>query len=202
MKKSKQYSIGVDYGTNSVRAVLVDLADGRECATSVFGYPGGKEGILLDARDPNLARQRPGDYVRGFDRTVSLILAEAGKRIRGLTAEALQKMQAYRWPGNVRELKNAIERAVVLTRTEWIEADDLVLSSLPIAHESGEIVRPHPPPTHRTLDEVEKWHIQTTLDAENWNKSRSAAILGIERSTLDRKIRRYDLKPPPPAREE
>lgn len=87
MKKSKQYSIGVDYGTNSVRAVLVDLADGRECATSVFGYPGGKEGILLDARDPNLARQRPGDYLRGFDRTVSAILAEACKRIRGFSPD-------------------------------------------------------------------------------------------------------------------
>ena len=55
------YAIGLDYGTNSVRAVVVDCADGRTLGTHVFDYPSGAQGILLDARDPHLARQNPAD---------------------------------------------------------------------------------------------------------------------------------------------
>ncbi len=62
----KTYSLGLDYGTNSVRALIVDCADGREVAAGVATYRSGEEGVLLDARDPNLARQNPGDYAAGF----------------------------------------------------------------------------------------------------------------------------------------
>ena len=75
----KQYAIGIDYGTNSVRALLVDVADGSEVATSVYDYPGGKEGILLDPRDPNLARQDPADYIEGFTRCVRGAVRAAAK---------------------------------------------------------------------------------------------------------------------------
>ena len=61
-----QFAIGVDYGTNSVRALVVDVADGREIATAVYDYPSGDAGVLLDERDPNLARQNPADYIEGF----------------------------------------------------------------------------------------------------------------------------------------
>ena len=64
------YSIGVDYGTNSVRALVVDLRDGREVGVSVYPYPHGTDGVLLDPKDPNLARQSPADYIRGFLKTV------------------------------------------------------------------------------------------------------------------------------------
>lgn len=67
-------SLGLDYGTNSVRALLVDVATGEEIATSVFNYPTGEAGILLDRRDPNLARQNPADYVEGFYATVREVL--------------------------------------------------------------------------------------------------------------------------------
>jgi L-ribulokinase len=56
----------VDYGTNSVRALVVDVADGSEIGTYVYNYPSGEAGILLDSRDPNLARQNPADYIEGF----------------------------------------------------------------------------------------------------------------------------------------
>lgn len=69
-----KYSLGLDYGTNSVRALLVDVADGREVATSVYNYPSGESGVLLDARDPNLARQNPEDYFAGFYATVAEVL--------------------------------------------------------------------------------------------------------------------------------
>ncbi|MEO1498338.1 MAG: ribulokinase [Planctomycetota bacterium] len=64
-------AIGVDYGTNSVRALAVDIDTGAELATHVFRYPSGEAGILLDPADPNVARQHPGDYLEGFRVAVS-----------------------------------------------------------------------------------------------------------------------------------
>jgi L-ribulokinase len=62
----RRFAIGVDYGTNSVRALVVDVADGSQWGTHVFDYPSGQAGILLDPKDPNLARQNPADYIDGF----------------------------------------------------------------------------------------------------------------------------------------
>jgi L-ribulokinase len=71
------YTIGLDYGTNSVRALIVDCADGREIGTCVIEYPSGEQGILLDPADHNLARQHPGDYLVGVEQAVAGALGEA-----------------------------------------------------------------------------------------------------------------------------
>lgn len=73
------YTIGIDYGTNSVRAVVVDCADGRVVGTSVFEYPSGEQGVLLDARQPHLARQNPADYIEGARASVTGALAEGAR---------------------------------------------------------------------------------------------------------------------------
>ena len=73
------YSIGIDYGTNSVRAIVVRVSDGKEIGTAVFDYPSGQQGILLDPADHNLARQHPGDYVVGLHESVTAALTEAEK---------------------------------------------------------------------------------------------------------------------------
>ncbi len=73
----KGFTIGVDYGTNSVRAVVVSCADGRVVGTRVFEYPSGDQGVLLDPRQPHLARQNPADYIAGLSASVSGALAEA-----------------------------------------------------------------------------------------------------------------------------
>jgi len=83
---AKQFAIGVDYGTNSVRALVVDVADGREVGTYVYDYPSGKDGILLDPKDPNLARQNPADYIEGFYVSVREAL-EVAKKKRGFRAD-------------------------------------------------------------------------------------------------------------------
>ncbi|MGE5127630.1 MAG: ribulokinase [Betaproteobacteria bacterium] len=75
----RAYTIGIDFGTNSVRALVVDCADGRELGTAVFAYPSGYQGILLDPRDPHLARQNPADYVLGLEKSVIGALAAAEK---------------------------------------------------------------------------------------------------------------------------
>jgi L-ribulokinase len=82
----RRFAIGVDYGTNSVRALVVDVADGSEIASSVFDYPSGEAGILLDPKDPNLARQNPADYIEGFYASVSGAVANA-KKVRGFKPE-------------------------------------------------------------------------------------------------------------------
>jgi len=73
------YTIGVDFGTNSVRAIVIDCADGRIVGSQVFDYPSGEQGILLDARDPHLARQNPADYLAGLRASVSGALESAGR---------------------------------------------------------------------------------------------------------------------------
>jgi len=71
------FTLGVDYGTNSVRAVVVDCRDGRIVGTRVFQYPSGDQGVLLDSRDPHLARQRPADYLEGLRASVTGALQDA-----------------------------------------------------------------------------------------------------------------------------
>jgi L-ribulokinase len=80
-----KYAIGVDYGTNSVRALLVDVANGREIATAIWGYEHGTQGVIL-GNDPNLARQHPADYLKGFGVTVKAVLAQAKRKLKGFSA--------------------------------------------------------------------------------------------------------------------
>lgn len=81
-----RYTLGLDYGTNSVRALLVNTANGKEVATAVWGYEHGEAGVIL-GRDPNLARQHPADYVKGAEITIKKALAEAKRTVRGFTPE-------------------------------------------------------------------------------------------------------------------
>ena len=75
-------SLGLDFGTNSVRALLVEVANGAELATAVHAYETGKEGIILDSADPDLARQNPADYIRGIEAAVKSLLAAVRKADR------------------------------------------------------------------------------------------------------------------------
>jgi len=79
MSKNKKFSIGVDYGTNSVRAIIVDITDGTEIASAVYQYPSGDAGVIIDPKNPLLARQNPADYINGFYRSVSQAVKKAKK---------------------------------------------------------------------------------------------------------------------------
>lgn len=85
-KAARRFAIGVDYGTNSVRALVADVANGAEVATFVYNYPSGEQGILLDPKDPNLARQNPADYIEGFIKSVRGAVKAAAKD-KGFSAE-------------------------------------------------------------------------------------------------------------------
>src|SRR5882762_1850414 len=79
-----RYTIGLDYGTNSVRALIVNVVDGSEAGTAIWNYERGDQGVIL-SRDPNLARQHPADYVKG-----------AARAIRGALVDARQKARAFK----------------------------------------------------------------------------------------------------------
>jgi L-ribulokinase len=85
---TRRFAIGVDFGTNSVRALVVDASDGREIAVHVTDYPSGEAGVLLDPRDPNLARQNPADYIHGFHDAVGGALRAAASE-PGFSADAV-----------------------------------------------------------------------------------------------------------------
>jgi len=76
------YTIGLDYGTNSVRCLIVDVSNGDELGTSVHEYETGEAGIILDPSDHNLARQNPADYIKGLRVTIKEAAAEANKSSR------------------------------------------------------------------------------------------------------------------------
>jgi L-ribulokinase len=82
---SAKYTIGLDYGTNSVRALMVNVANGAEVASAVWNYAHGTQGVIL-SRDPNLARQHPADYVKGAEITIKEVLATAKESVNGFSA--------------------------------------------------------------------------------------------------------------------
>jgi len=150
---------------------------------------------VLEIVVPGL-RKRPEDIPELAEFFLRRFSDETGSNLQGYTPRAMEQLLRYRWPGNVRELKNVIERAVVLATGEYVDHEDLVLSTLKTAGdtetgaEPSNFGRGYEP---QSLADIEREHILRTLNSTGWNKSRAAGILGIERSTLDRKIRRYEL---------
>jgi DNA-binding NtrC family response regulator len=104
-----------------------------------------------------------------------------------LAPRTLELLLGYHWPGNVRELENAIERALLISRE-----DDLPPEAFPFQ------VNPTRPIYGQRLEDIERVHIEKILAETNWNLSRSARLLDIDRTTLYNKIRRYGLKEPDP----
>jgi len=147
---------------------------------------------VLEILVPSL-RKRPEDIVPLATHFLERFRAETGRKIQGFTPAAISQLLAYRWPGNVRELKNVVERAVVLCRGEYIDQQDLLLSNLSTAGDTTEQKPLDAGFRPVSLEEMERQHIWSTLNYASWNKSRTAVLFGIERSTLDRKIRRYGL---------
>lgn len=78
--REKKYSIGIDYGTNSVRAVVVDIRNGNVVGEDVFAYPSGNAGVIVDAKNPNQARQNPADYVQGLRTVLKKAVQDASLR--------------------------------------------------------------------------------------------------------------------------
>ena len=140
-------------------------------------------------------RRRPEDIEPLARHFLARFAAETGRPVRDFSAEALDAMLSYHWPGNIRELRNCVERAVVLSTAETIDVHELALSHLSSPGDTGRISSPKLAAfVPQTIDEVEHRHVMATLAAVGGNKTKAATILGIERSTLDRKLARWAKK--------
>jgi len=119
--------------------------------------------------------------------------AREGSAMRGIAEEAMGVLLNYPWPGNVRELENAVERAVVLGHGEKLRAADLPQQ----VHRRADDHHP-PVPAHLTLEEMEKLAITQALRLTGGNKSEAAERLGIHRTSIYDKMRRYGIEWPLP----
>jgi DNA-binding NtrC family response regulator len=124
---------------------------------------------------PLLARHFAEHFARAMSR-----------QAMALSPATLEALRSYPWPGNVRELQNAIERAVVVGSGPTLEPADLPVR----------VTESPSAPAPGSLAEAERAHIQSVLEGQSWNISRSARILDVDRVTLYNKIRRYALKKP------
>ena len=150
-------------------------------------------------------RERGDDVLRIADHFVAHFAEKTARLIEGLTPAARDRLLSHPWPGNVRELKNVIERAVVLGNTAVIDVDDLALPTSrsandPVARtlDQADTAKDRPSGNDTelpSLAELERRHLLEVLRRTGGNKSRAAAVLGIERSTLDRKLKRQGITP-------
>jgi DNA-binding NtrC family response regulator len=144
-------------------------------------------------------RERLGDIPLLAGNFLRRFCKESGREVVGFTEEAMGALQRYNWPGNVRELENAIERAMVLCRRPQIDIEDLpeVLQTTAMAQIVNSAVAAEipdsPQPLEAALQGPERRIIEAALKRNAWNRQATAAELGINRTTLYKKMRKYRL---------
>ena len=114
---------------------------------------------------------------------------QIGKEIKNIDPEAMDVLRQYSWPGNVRELENVIERAVILARDDTIMIQNLPEDLLELSVQTFRRTGPHLP----TLEDQEIKYIEWVLEQTGWNKTKAAEILGIDRASLWRKLKRHGI---------
>ncbi len=119
---------------------------------------------------------------------VERISAEIGREVVDIDEAALRLLASYDWPGNVRELENAVERAIAISRDKILSEDDFSFLRRRAEERAG-----WAPPPNLPLKDIERRAIETTLDRTGGNVKAAAEVLGIDRSTLYDKIKRYDI---------
>jgi len=140
-------------------------------------------------------RERSEDIPLMAHAFLKMFAENNAKVIKGFTPQAMQKLASYSWPGNVRELMNAVERAVVLCRTETIGEEDLIFTMADQALSREVLSAGQKMPVasgNRSLEEIEKQSILEALQSCRGNKSEAARRLGITRKTLRKRLHKYE----------
>ncbi len=131
-------------------------------------------------------RERVEDIPLLVEHFISVLRRQTGKQVEGITAQALNKLKQHGWPGNVRELQNAVERAFVTAKGKLITTDELEFLApkrIPVVTSPS-----------LSLAEIEKMHIENVLKECDSNISMAAKVLGIDRTTLYNKMKKYGIE--------
>ncbi|MBT5020203.1 sigma 54-interacting transcriptional regulator [Planctomicrobium sp.] len=170
-------------------------------------------------------RERPDDISAIAQHFVQRFSSKSNSKIKGFCTPAIQKLKSHPWPGNVRELRNVVERAVILSDNEILQPEDIVLTTLRLEEEATGLVTPVLSATVKeesvetsvdpmvdlfgsfiqreiSLDDIDRYYIEAVLDSTGWNKSKASRILQIERTTLDRRLKKYGISRPDDAEDE
>ena len=145
-------------------------------------------------------RERQEDIPLLADHFMAMLAREYGRRSKAFEADAVIALRHYAWPGNVRELRNVVERLMIMVSGDRISSRDLSfldqgLTPGPDAQAAD--VRPAVTgPLHEARDQFEREYIVRALAAQQGNISRTAEVLGVERSNLYRKMRGFGIAPP------
>ncbi len=142
-----------------------------------------------------LLRERKEDIPLLAQHFLSTFAEKNRKQIKGFTPQAMDQLLKYDWPGNVRELMNAVERAVVLSRSEYLDEQDLPLAIKDALSAEEKFPSRDAVPADLPLEDVEKATILKTLESTDGNKSEAARRLGITRKTLHKKLKKYGMMP-------
>jgi two-component system, NtrC family, nitrogen regulation response regulator NtrX len=142
-------------------------------------------------------RERRADVPLLAGHFMAMLAREYGRRPKTFDASASAALQQYAWPGNVRELRNVVERLMIMVPGDRITARDLTLldHSVTIAAEPSLADDAPIVPLHDARDDFEKNYILRALAAQHGNMSRTADVLGVERSNLYRKMRSFGIAP-------
>ncbi len=135
-------------------------------------------------------REKKEDIPELVEHFLEYFAAEYGQKPKKITPDGLKMLEAYDWPGNIRELRNVIERLVIMTPSNTITPKNLVIGELTRSdYFSFKTLR-------EARESFEKDFITKKLEENNWNISKTAEVLDVERSNLHRKIKAYDIKTP------
>jgi two-component system response regulator HydG len=140
-------------------------------------------------------RKRIDDIPLLAQHFLAMFAAKNRKEIKGFTPAAMDRLIRYAWPGNVRELMNAVERGVVLARTDYLDDKDFTIIPSPSQQPAETLAVFEDKSSNIPLDQVEKATILRTLESAAGNKSEAARRLGITRKTLHKKLKKYGVMP-------
>lgn len=153
--------------------------------------------INVVAVDMPALHDRVGDVPLLARHFLNKFCAESNRRILDFDDNAMRLLQQYRWPGNVRELENAVERAVVLCKGHRVTPIDLPAKLVAAAKQESPAQGYKPQTLREALEEPERHILEAALRANGWNRQTTAEQLGINRTTLYKKMKRYGLDPEP-----
>ena len=147
-------------------------------------------------------RDRPDDIPALADHFMALMAAEYGRRPKRLAPEAVARLQQYQWPGNVRELRNTIERLIIMVAGDTITAQDLAFLGRDDGAAAPSACGTDEPAAPRAMgrlaearDQFERDFILRALAAAHGNMSKTAEMLGVERSNLYKKMKAFGIAP-------